>query len=358
MKGDPMADDEYDWGKSPVEPEGGGSGAVQGQGEERVFDPEMTSALFSAVKAGETERMAMLAVTGADVNGRDADGLTPLMVAVRSGRMESLTTLIRQGSDLNARDLAEGLTPIMWAVKASQQDALKALLRGGADQGIKNLARQSALTYARETHNIPLYGILQAAERGEYGPSLFGTEEVKTQKASRGPSKAGGRPPGHARKGTRPKTTSFRSEAFGNRVAVLVALTLAAVVVVGIVGFGCLGLGPLSSLEGLLSRKKSQSEARYTLYLAVQQVEALRMQTSAPLLKLSGKPFDDKDAWRYEMLPNGKQYRLSLLKGGRTYTYYSSQGIQAAFPEFAGWGGLPATAGRFGGPAETAVPKG
>jgi ankyrin repeat protein len=65
------------------------------------------------------------------IDARDSEGRTALMLAVLQGRLDSVLALLRRGADPNAADLA-GLTPLQAARANQQAEIADALLRAGA----------------------------------------------------------------------------------------------------------------------------------------------------------------------------------------------------------------------------------
>ena len=66
---------------------------------------------------------------GASLNGRDAEGKTPLHLAVESGNEDIVTSLLQQnGLDLTARDKA-GLTAFASAMNFKNQKAARRILQ-------------------------------------------------------------------------------------------------------------------------------------------------------------------------------------------------------------------------------------
>jgi hypothetical protein len=58
---------------------------------------------------------------GADVNAKDDEGLTPLMIAAHYSTPEMVTLLIDAGADVNAKD-DDGQTPLMYADRSPDPD--------------------------------------------------------------------------------------------------------------------------------------------------------------------------------------------------------------------------------------------
>lgn len=97
----------------------------------------MSKELIDAVKAGTAADVQRLLAAGADINFRDAEGATPLMVAAEAGNLPMVQELIRAGADVSARD-GRGWTALVRAVYNHEQkrgfaDVVRALIKAGAD---------------------------------------------------------------------------------------------------------------------------------------------------------------------------------------------------------------------------------
>jgi ankyrin repeat protein len=87
--------------------------------------------LHAAGHAGDAERIARLAASGADLNARDAHGRTPLHVATFAGRTAAIRALARAGANL---DLLENdrYDAVTIASVANDMETLRLLLSLGA----------------------------------------------------------------------------------------------------------------------------------------------------------------------------------------------------------------------------------
>jgi len=64
----------------------------------------MTEQLIRAAERGDTPTVLQLLKEGANVNGRDERGRTPVMAATHGNRPETVNALIRAGADINIQD--------------------------------------------------------------------------------------------------------------------------------------------------------------------------------------------------------------------------------------------------------------
>src|SRR5437868_1910085 len=67
-------------------------------------------ALGEAARSGYTDLVQEFLQAGADPNGRDDAGSTPLMLAASGGNAEEMRLLIQAGADINAQDPRKGMT--------------------------------------------------------------------------------------------------------------------------------------------------------------------------------------------------------------------------------------------------------
>ena len=90
--------------------------------------------LMGAVVRGHTKCAEILIAAGADVNSRNRDNETAIMLAARESQSECIKLLVKKGANVNA--LGEyNFTALIWAARGSSSqavDCLKDLLRAGA----------------------------------------------------------------------------------------------------------------------------------------------------------------------------------------------------------------------------------
>eukprot|EP00919_Chromeraceae_sp_WS-2016_P004917 GHVR01011628.1.p2 GENE.GHVR01011628.1~~GHVR01011628.1.p2 ORF type:complete len:107 (+),score=13.94 GHVR01011628.1:524-844(+) len=82
---------------------------------------------------------------GADVNLRNVNGNTALLLTVRYNISETFKYLIEKGADVNVRN-AEGNTALMIASESNLLDTVKFLIEKGADVNLRNVVSAAFTT--------------------------------------------------------------------------------------------------------------------------------------------------------------------------------------------------------------------
>ncbi len=88
--------------------------------------------LAYAASNGQNDFMRFLLDNGLDVDHRNYNGITPLMLAVSSGNYEGIEILAHAGADLNLRNYAPGFTAYMIADSNDDAVAMQLLQDLGA----------------------------------------------------------------------------------------------------------------------------------------------------------------------------------------------------------------------------------
>jgi hypothetical protein len=118
-----------------------------------IRDTDGMTPLMIAAEAGHTDVVESLINKGADVNARSKNryipGETALMNAAEKGHTATVQVLLANGADANARD-KEGRSPLMEAVKGRENTVIKALLAHGADVNARDSDGATALKYAAQ----------------------------------------------------------------------------------------------------------------------------------------------------------------------------------------------------------------
>ncbi|XP_071390254.1 ankyrin repeat domain-containing protein 34B [Centroberyx affinis] len=133
------------------------------------------SPLISAAASGKLRLVRLLLEGGAQVNGRNPKGETPLLAACKTLRGEPtgpetvklLTYLLQNKADPNAQDRA-GRTPLMYTcMERAGAQVASALLSAGADPSMEDYSGASALVYAINAQHQPTLKVLMDACRAK-----------------------------------------------------------------------------------------------------------------------------------------------------------------------------------------------
>ena len=68
--------------------------------------------------------ISALATSGADINVRDYDEMTPLMLAIRAGNVETVSVMLDMGCDIHS-DAQNGKSLLVWAIDKEYTALLK-----------------------------------------------------------------------------------------------------------------------------------------------------------------------------------------------------------------------------------------
>jgi ankyrin repeat protein len=133
------------------------------------------TALIDTIRASDLPAMRALLAAGADVNGADPTGATPLMHAAAVGSPEAMRLLVDAGANVNAT-AADGSTALMWATADSGKVAL--LLGRGANINTAAKDGTTALVAAAQRGAADVVRLLLAHKAdpmasGDGGAALF-----------------------------------------------------------------------------------------------------------------------------------------------------------------------------------------
>lgn len=121
--------------------------------------PEKSSALHEAAIAKQSEIVQVLLQHGANVQARDAYGMTPLMRAISTGDEGIVQTLLKADSPLDAAD-STGRLPLMLAAHVGDLRIVSDLVNHGAFINPQDEAGKTALHYAAANGNEEVIRVL------------------------------------------------------------------------------------------------------------------------------------------------------------------------------------------------------
>ena len=104
-------------------------------------------AFFKAVNDGDRELVALFIKAGIDINAKEEDGRTALLIAAEKGDAGIAALLADNGAEVNARDV-DGYTALMYAAYKGNRELADFLLKHGADVHAKDKDGWTALRFA------------------------------------------------------------------------------------------------------------------------------------------------------------------------------------------------------------------
>jgi ankyrin repeat protein len=144
----------------------------------RWFSPgqqlgRLNAVLMNGVRSGDVKAVEAALGAGADVNARDADGITPLMHAARGDRPEIanpgptdhpevVELLINRGADVNAKT-DSGFVALFWAARYGHAGVAKVLIAHGAEVNAKDKDGLTALKWAATNQQAKVAELLNEA---------------------------------------------------------------------------------------------------------------------------------------------------------------------------------------------------
>ena len=94
-----------------------------------VISPQNFS-IHKAARVGHIKAVKRNLASGTNVNAKDENGVTPLLVATANGRKEIVELLIKEGADVNAK--VNGVTPLHQVAQQGHKEIAKLLIAKGA----------------------------------------------------------------------------------------------------------------------------------------------------------------------------------------------------------------------------------
>lgn len=116
---------------------------------QKTHADEESATLFSAARNGNIEQLHRLLKAGIDVNARNGDGMTALMIAAAAEQTEMVKQLIESGADVNAKIASYDITALKIALSKGDDTEIARILRnaGAREEMVEDRnARPSIVT--------------------------------------------------------------------------------------------------------------------------------------------------------------------------------------------------------------------
>ncbi|OGT20796.1 MAG: hypothetical protein A2342_03705 [Gallionellales bacterium RIFOXYB12_FULL_54_9] len=138
-------------------------------GNVEMRDAEGSTLLMLAAATGNLPVVELLVTSGAQVNARDERGWSPLTKSVYNveqdcGYPDVAEYLIAQGADIEAA-IGYGVRPLMLAAGYGEIGLVEVLLNAGADVLARNDGGFTALMMVKQKHYVDVINRLHEAER-------------------------------------------------------------------------------------------------------------------------------------------------------------------------------------------------
>ncbi len=128
--------------------------------------------LFSVVETNDTDSLASLIKSGADLNQKDEEGNTVLHIAALHGATEVASKLVQSGVNVDSLN-NKGETPLMVATRAGQVGTIRSLLRLNASPDLKDDLGYRPITIAAESGDPEVLEALALYSRQYLDDALF-----------------------------------------------------------------------------------------------------------------------------------------------------------------------------------------
>lgn len=125
-------------------------------------DVQGNTPLIIAVKSGQKIAANFLLEKDADVNVQNKAGNTALITACLSGNQPETDMLIEHHANPNLQN-ANGITALIAAVKSGNTAVVKLLLANGANTSLSDHQHKSAADYAKDLKRTEIFNLLNGA---------------------------------------------------------------------------------------------------------------------------------------------------------------------------------------------------
>ena len=122
----------------------------------------LTNELIQAATSGDFNKVSKILDSKAiksDVNAKDKNGDTALILAANNGKVEVVEKLLGKGADVNLAD-KNGNTALIWAANNGKVEVVEKLLAKGADVNLANKDGYTALMLAASNGKVEVVKLL------------------------------------------------------------------------------------------------------------------------------------------------------------------------------------------------------
>lgn len=128
-------------------------------------DENEHSALMLAAYNGHHHVIAWLIEKGAEVDAVDGMNRTALMFASTGPFSKAVEVLLQAGADINAKDNEEQWTPVMMAAAEGQLEVVQLLVANGADLTMVDVDGESSFDFAQSNGHQHVAAYIQSQQK-------------------------------------------------------------------------------------------------------------------------------------------------------------------------------------------------
>lgn len=103
--------------------------------------------IFSAARAGDVQSLKRILGSGVEINSKNENGHSALMLAAYNGHFDATQFLLEQGADVNSIDQSSN-SILMGVIFKGHAAIFELLVQAGADLDYENRKKQTAIDLA------------------------------------------------------------------------------------------------------------------------------------------------------------------------------------------------------------------
>lgn len=145
---------------------------------QREADGVTKSLAHICIESGHPACALMMLEMCMEVDARDSEGRTPLMVAASHGQLDVVRAFQQAGADVNACDNQKS-TALMYAAMHTHVEVVEFLLESGIDVDVTNSTGKNALAYAMIKNDAPHKRMVDAIIKQMYRKNLVVDSEAQ-----------------------------------------------------------------------------------------------------------------------------------------------------------------------------------